>query len=414
MLHRLNMAHVLRVTREHGPLVRSSLVQLSGLSRPTVNDVLAALLAADLVTEAPEDSNAPSGRPGPRARVLAFNARRWLVVGVDVGAAKTLAILADLEGHELATARRETAKGATAADMLSNIRAVVSEVAAKGAAQNRIAAVAVGTPGVVDPVTGTARFAPQLPGWDGIHLQTELGQLAPVVLVESEAHLAVLAEHWQGAATGVQNAVYIQAGVGVGMGVLIDGSVYRGAAGAAGEIGYLPFLGAGARGTPSDAGAFEAAVGADALSALAQDAIAKGEGETILAAAGGGHVGPAAVFGAANDGDPVARGIVDTLVERLGLGVACVAAVLNPEVVVIGGGLAAALGPELPGLREQVARHVPIPPRIELTVLGDRAVALGAVRRAIEQVEDSIFDDLTNAPRAVVTPSPAAGVVPQG
>lgn len=396
LLRRLNLERVLRLVRTDGPMVRSELAGGSGLSRPTINEIVDTLLEAGLVEEELEDGTSRPRRRGPRARVVRFNARRSMVVGLDVGATKTLAILTDLDGELLGEARLSTPRGAAAAEVFDGIRAVLTKaVDSAGMRIDQVAAITVGSPGVFDPATGVVRYVWQLRGWDGLRLASTLEETLGVpVNAESEAHLAIVGEHWKGVAADTRNSVYIQIGVGVGMGILIDGNVYRGSAGAAGEIGYLPV---GADTTSSHrlgAGAFEESVGASAFLRLAERAIADGRGEQILAARQDGQLDPAAVLRAAETGDPTAVTIVGQIVDDLAHGIASVTAVLNPELVVVGGGLAAAFGPHLAELERAVAKHVPIPPRIERSVLGDRAVALGAVRRAIEHVERGIVDDL--------------------
>src|SRR5918996_1827167 len=178
-------------------------------------------------------------------------------------------------------------------------------------------AVAVGTPGVVDPASGRIALAPQLPGWEGLELRQELGRsFRCPVLVENEVRLSVLAERWQGAAQGIDDAVYIQIGVGIGGGILIGGELYRGADGAAGEIGYLPY--------PYDSplangpGPFEHSAGGSAFARLGRGAGAGGGGELFTQLAGGDPeaVDAEVVFAAAAEGDEVARAIIAELTRR--------------------------------------------------------------------------------------------------
>jgi predicted NBD/HSP70 family sugar kinase len=370
---------------------RSAVVVSSGLSKPTVNEVVEGLLADGLIIESLDDSEQLPRRPGPKARLLRFNARRGLVVGVDIGAAKLLALLADLDGNIVATVRHPTPdKGAK--QVLVGIGEVVDEVVARaGVSREAVEVVVVGTPGVVDPSTGVVRFTPQFPDLHGQPLRDLLSRsLETPVLVQSEAHLAVAGEHWRGAAAELRNVVYVQIGVGVGMGILINGEVYHGAAGASGEVGYLPV-----GGPPSDAvedyGPFETAVGAGAFSRLAAEVISRGKGERILAAADGGEPGPEAVLRALEAGDRAARAIVNRILETLGQGLTSVTAILNPEMVVLGGGLARPLEAYLPRLEQTLASAVPAPPRLQVTALGDRAVAMGALRLGIEHVEAQLF-----------------------
>jgi predicted NBD/HSP70 family sugar kinase len=395
VLRQLNLARVLRTIRAQGPLPRSAVVRASGLSKPTVNEVVEALLDAGLIVEFFDDGAVRPRRPGPKARLLRFNSRRWLVVGVDIGAAKILALLSDLDGTVLASVRRSTPRQGTK-EVLQSVRQIVAEaVAQAGVSRESIAVVVVGTPGVIDPTTDIVHFVPQFPEWHGQPLKELLRiSLTAPVLVRSEAHLAVAGEHWRGAATDARNAVYVQMGVGVGMGILIDGNVYRGGAGAAGEIGYMLVDGVLVEST-TRFGPFETAVGATAFARLAAEAVAAGEGEAILAAARGEEPGPAAVLEAAAAGDPTARGITDRILDTLARGLVNVATILNPEIIVLGGGLSASLETHLPRLQQVLTAAMPIPPRIQIAALADQAVAMGALRLGIDHMEVRLFKELS-------------------
>jgi len=394
VLRRLNVAHVLRTIRSEGPMSRGAVVTASGLSKPTVNEVVEGLLADGLITESLDDGEQSPRRPGPKARLLQFNARRGMVVGVDIGAAKLLALLSDLDGNILATVRHPTPDKAVK-KLLEAIGEVVDEaVAQAGVGRDSLEVVVVGTPGVVDPSTGGVVFTPQFPDLHGQPLRDLLSQtLGFSVLVQSEAHLAVAGEHWRGAAAALRNVVYVQMGVGVGMGILINGEVYHGAAGASGEVGYLP-LGGEVPARVEGYGPFESAVGAGAFARLASSAIERGKGEAILAAAVGAEPGPEAVLGALEAGDRAARAIVNRILDTLCQGLTSITAVLNPEMVVLGGGLARPLAAFLPRLEQALAATVPVPPRLQITALGDRAVAMGALRLGIEHVETRLFEML--------------------
>jgi predicted NBD/HSP70 family sugar kinase len=394
---------VLRIIRSEGPMPRSDVVRASGISKPTVNEVVETLLADGLITESLDGGTDRPRRPGPRARLLQFNSRRRLVVGVDVEASRILALLSDLDGTILGSARRPTPHGGRQDEVLRAVRQTVRDVVAQSEADwSVVRAVVVGTPGIVDRESGTVRLVPQLPGWEGRPITRLLSDaLAAPVLLEHDVHLAVIGEYWRGVAAGLRNAAYVQIDVGVGMGFLIDGTVYAGADGAAGEVGYLPVAAPVVRSLPATGaagglGPFEAAAGATAFSALAAEAIARGD-ETGLLPAENGEITAAAVLAAARDGDRTAAGIVDTVLGHLAGGLASIAAVLNPEIVVLGGEVGEQLGAYVPWLQQQLDAAVPAPPRVHVTSLEDQAIALGAVRRGIDTVEAQIFDQLGGA-----------------
>jgi predicted NBD/HSP70 family sugar kinase len=210
------------------------------------------------------------------------------------------------------------------------------------------------------------------------------------VLVENEVRLSILAERWRGVAQGIDDAVYVQIGVGIGGGILIGGELYRGAAGAAGEIGYLPYP--DTKRLANGPGPFEHAAGGSAFARLGREAAAGAEGALLRALAGGDPeaVDAEIVFAAAAQGDKAARAIVAGMTRTIASGIAALVAVLNPATVIIGGGLSRAGAALLEPLERHVAEQAPIPPRLVLSSLGEESVALGAVRLALQRADEQL------------------------
>jgi predicted NBD/HSP70 family sugar kinase len=392
LMRRLNAALVLRAIRDDGPATRATLQRTTGLSKPTVREVVEFLIKTGYVSESPADGAARG--PGPRARILSFRADLGYVLGVDIGANKILALVADLNGSIVGADRRQTDGSKGAEVVLAEVR-----IAARGAlddagvSRSSLKAVAVGTPGIVEPGSGRVTLAPQLAGWEGIRLAAVLGRSFPCrVLVDNEVHLSVLAERWLGAARGIDDVVYMQIGVGIGAGILIGGEVYRGARGAAGEIGYLP-IPDGEDPPAAGLGHFEHAAGGSAFARLGREAARGTDGAVLRELAGGDPeaVDAEIVFAAAARGDEAARRVLEELLDRLARGLASAAALLNPATVIIGGGLSRAGDALLEPLERRVGELVALPPRLVLSALGDEAVALGAVRLATQSVDERLF-----------------------
>ena len=385
LLRRLNSAAILHAVREDGPVSRSDIARATGLSKPTVNAAVELLLEQGYVHE--DDEPAGGGRPGRRPRLLRFAGEIGHVLGIDIGANKVLAIVADLAGQVLVSERRK-----------SDPRRLLEQVeeaagaALEAAGVTSLQAVGVGTPGVVDPASGRVSLAPQLPGWEGIELGARLQPAFDCpVLVDNEVRLSLLAERWRGAAQDIDEAFLVQIGVGIGGGALVGGEVYRGAGGAAGEIGYLPLFDDEEPG--GGLGPFEHAAGATAFSRLARRAAA--ERPTILLELAGGNpdaIDPETVFAAAAVGDDVALEVLDSLFDRLARGIAAAIVVLNPSTVIVGGGVSRAGERLREPLERRIRALVPVAPRVILSQLGDEAVALGGVRLALQEVEQRLFD----------------------
>jgi predicted NBD/HSP70 family sugar kinase len=384
LLRRLNSAAVLHTVREDGPVSRADLARMTGLSKPTVNAAVELLLEQGYVQE---EEPAEGGRPGRRPRLLRFAGDIGHVLGIDIGANKVLVLVADLAGQVIASERRRSDPHA-----LLELVEDAAGAALEAAGVTDLKAVGVGTPGVVDPASGRVTLAPQLPGWEGIELGPRLEPLFDCpVLVDNEVRLSLLAERWRGAAQEIDDAFLVQIGVGIGGAVLFGGEVYRGAVGAAGEIGYLPLF--DEEEPSSGLGPFEHAAGATAFARLARRASA-GRQTMLLELVGGDPdaIDPETVFAAAAVGDDVAREVLDDLFGRLARGIASAIVVLNPATVIVGGGISHAGERLREPLERRIRALVPVAPHVILSQLGDEAVALGGVRLALQRVEQTLFD----------------------
>jgi predicted NBD/HSP70 family sugar kinase len=396
LLRRLNSTLILDTIRRDGPISRAALARATGLSKPTVNQVAELLLEQGFVEEATDVGEAPR-RPGPRARQLRFRADIGHVLGVDVGADKTVALVADLSGRIVATQRREASGSAGRAAVLRVVEAAVHDALAQaGLGPEAVRMAGVGTPGVVDPVSGRISLAPQIAGWDGLDLAAQLERrLGCPVIADNEARLSLLAECWRGAARDLHHVAYVQVGIGIGGALLINGQLYRGKSGAAGEISYLLDVEEPEDDSPgaTPTGPFERAAGGRAYARLGAAAAARPGGAVLRELADGdpGAVSARTVFAAAARGDAAAAAIVAELTARLGRGVANVATVVDPDLVVLGGGIANAGHALLEPVERAVRAAVPFPPPVVLSELGDDGAALGALRGALDAVDELLF-----------------------
>jgi glucokinase len=310
------------------------------------------------------------------------------VIGVDLGGTKLLAGVVDPDLNVHHRAHRQS-YGPTAAEVLDRVVDAIEE--ARSASGQEIAAVAVGVPSMMDQGTGVARNTVHLPLRDVPVRDLLAERLGLPVAVDNDANLAMLAEHRAGAARGCGHAVMLTIGTGIGSGAVIDGRVLRGATGAATEIGHMVIQEDGppcGEGCPNN-GCLESLVSGRALAREALRAAADApRSELGRALEAGTEITGALVTELAHDGDPAARGVVALVGEHLGVGIANVVNIFNPEVVVVGGGVIAAgellLGPA----REVVARRALSPPkevaRIEPATFGAESGMLGAGLLALE------------------------------
>ncbi|MBA2812864.1 ROK family transcriptional regulator [Streptomyces sp. KM273126] len=365
LLRRINSAVVLHALRATDHATLTEITRVTGLSRPTVEGVVEGLVETGLVVERAADEGA-ARRQGRPARRFRFRAEAGHLLGLDIGAHRVTALVADLDGQVLGTLSKDVDEKASADERLERLRTTVAELLRRvGVSRGSLRAVGVGSPGVVE-TDGTVRLGTALPEWTGLKLGERLSRSFKCpVLVENDANAAAVAEHWKGAGTDSDDMVFVLAGLSPGAGSLIGGRLHRGFGGAAGEIGALHLLGRGAR--------------PEALLSTTDEPLHPLDEQAV-----------AEVFAHAREGDERARAAVDRFVDRLVHDVATLVLALDPEVVVIGG-WAAGLDGVLDPLRGELARCCLRPPRVTLSKLGAAAVATGALRLALDHVEEELF-----------------------
>ncbi|AWL31035.1 ROK family protein [Streptomyces albidoflavus] len=365
LLRRINSAVVLHALRGTECATLTEITRVTGLSRPTVEGVVEGQIEAGLVVEVAAEEGA-ARRQGRPARRFRFRAEAGYLLGLEIGSHRVSAVLSDLDGRILGTSQKPVLASAPADERLERLRATVADLLRRtGVSRQAVRAVGVGSPGIVE-ADGTVRLGTALPEWTGLELGERLRRsFRCPVLVENDANTAAVAEHWKGAAAGSDDVVYVMAGLSPGAGSLIGGRLHRGFGGAAGEIGALHLLGRGE--TPETL----LSTNGEPLHPLDEQAVA-------------------AVFADARDGDTQAQAALDRFVRRLVHDVAALVLALDPEVVVIGG-WAAGLDGVLEPLRKELARYCLRTPRVALSVLGEAAVATGALRLALDHVEEQLF-----------------------
>lgn len=380
LLRAINLRATFELVRARGPVGAPHVVRESGLSRPTVGEVIAQLLELGLIRRV----GRTRGLPGPSAQLYDVNPTAGWVLSVDVGREWLRAALSDLSGTIVGRSASRT--GASANAMVGQIRSAADSLSAEvGITRAQLTQVVVGTPGVIRPGDDHLSLAPQLPGWERPRVVTSIReQLGAPVVFENDVKLSAVGEHVEGVAMGSNDFVLISLGTGIGMAAIVEGALRRGASGLAGEIGYLPLEVEGGRphpqGTVWGTGAFERLVTSSAIGDLA--------GRSGLPP----DEGAAGVFSAARLGDPRALGVVDTEAKRLAYAVATVAAVLDPELVVLGGGVGAGGGDLLlPRMRDAMTAISPFSPRLAVSTLGADAVIAGAKATGLRIALDRIF-----------------------
>ncbi|MEU0129695.1 MULTISPECIES: ROK family transcriptional regulator [unclassified Streptomyces] len=374
VLRAMNDRAALDLLVTQGPLTRTRIGELTGLSKPTASQLLARLEEAGLV----RSTGSQSGRPGPKAVLYEIDPSAAHVAALSVGPTGISAVVADITGTVAGSCRVEAE--AIAEDVRHRTAQLVAEAVdgalrPTGLGHGDLAAVVVGTPGAIDPQTGQLRYAPHLPGWHSRSLLADLAEVVgrPVV-IENDVNLAAVAEQYEGAAQDHDHFVLAWLDEGVGAAIVLGGALLRGATGGAGEIGYMPLPGAplarggeADRAGPDSGGGFQSQVSCHAVRELA------GGRELTEALAD--------------------EAVCAEVARRLATGLAAVVAVLDPELVVLSGLVAQAGGEELRRRVEAELTGLALPrPLIRISDIDGDPILTGALRTALAQARDSVFD----------------------
>ena len=311
-------------------------------------------------------------------------------VGVDLGGTKVLVGVVG-ENRKVLYEDQERSAGQGQDELLETLEREVREALE---ARPNVAAVGLGIPCTIDRKRGVAISAVNLPIHNVPIRDLMRERLGIPVFIDNDANVAALAEHRFGAAKGTSDAVMLTIGTGIGGGVIIDGEVYRGATGAASEPGHMviDFDGPPCQGNCPNNGCLETFASGTALAREGRVA-AEGNPESALGRvlAEGGVIDGKAVTDAANDGDPVAVAVVEEAGRRLGAGLSGLANIFEPEVIVIGGGVAKVIGDLMVAPAREELRSRALPPMnevpVELAELGTEAGMVGAAEMARLELE---------------------------
>lgn len=374
LMRELNERIVLNLIREEGPISRAELARQSNLSRSTVSSIIAPLLAGQVVRE----TGTGSSRGGRRPILIEFNFQSGFAIGVELGCTTLSVLLTDLAANTLRQAARRFEIASGPEQCIPLVAGLIEEiVAAAEISPGQIIGVGVGMPGPLAFASGRPIAPPVMPGWHDIPLRAMLEEsLGLRVFLENDANLGALAEHRWGAGQGWRNLAYLYLGsVGIGAGLILDGRLYRGDIGAAGEIGHLMIDNDGPRCRCGGRGCLEAVASTPALLARAQSlGLAAGQIADLI--------------GQARAGEARAVAVIRGAGEHLGIALASILNMINPGCIVIGGELAMAgellLEPLRATLRQRslaaAVDHVAIFPG----TLGADVVAIGAVSIVVQ------------------------------
>ena len=370
----INRGAVLELIRSNGPISRAEIAARLPISLPTLKGMVAELIAAELVRV----TATSAGRGGRKQALLEFNGAAHLVIGLDLGGTKLYGAVADLNGailHELHISHHQT-QSEESYELLCGLLDELMVFARESGKHLR--GVGVGVPGVVSP-SGQVELAPSLE-WNGFPLRQRLEERYRLpVVVKNDVNLAALGELWFGLNGEVENLVLMAIGTGIGAGVVTGGMVHPGFHGMAGEVGYLlPERACLGQAYPGW-GALEQIASGTGIAAQAQrlfETTPPPEGmnrEQALA------ISAEDVFTAARSGAGWAQAILAETIDTLAQAIAAISLVLDPEVILLGGGVSGSADLLVEPILARLRGSIPLTPRIQTARLGYRAAVMGSI-----------------------------------
>ncbi|EFE84706.1 ROK-family transcriptional regulator [Streptomyces albidoflavus] len=379
-LHRANLERVVRAVRLSGSLTQAEIARTTGLSAATVSNIVRELKESGTVEVTPTSAG------GRRARSVSLSGDAGIVIGVDFGHTHLRVAVGNLAHQILAEEAEPLDVDASAEQGFDRAELLVGRLLdATGVDRAKVAGVGLGVPGPIDVASGMLGSTSILPGWSGTQPALALGERIGVpVAVDNDANLGALGELVWGSGRGVRDLAYIKVAGGVGAGLVIDGQIYRGPGGTAGEIGHITLDESGPVCRCGNRGCLETFTAARYVLPLLEPT--HGTGLTMEK-----------VVALAKEGDPGCRRVVADVGRYIGSGVASLCNLLNPSRVVLGGDLAEAGELVLGPIRTSVGRYaIPSAARqLELVPgsLGGRAEVLGALALALREMGDSTLLD---------------------
>lgn len=377
LVREINERRALEVLRNSGALHAAEIARLIGLSRPTTSDILRGLVEFGLVQE-----YLPGAEDSKRAKSV-YEAISDIKVslGIDIGSRFIRASIGDLDGKI-----RSNISIPVKAKSLKSIteyihQAVDDALKESGYKLKDVAAICVGTPGVINQKSGVVSIAGTIAALDGVNLseliRKEFG-IRPTV--ENDINVLTVAEQSAGHGKSCGNFCVLSVGSGLGGGLVLNGQLHRGHHGAAGEIFYIPF------GDPHDKHRSDTNPSGDRIAVIARNLAHKHKGSVLAE-----PYSTIDILQAAKDGDALGKAVIEQEAKRIALYIAAVSAITDVELVVLSGGIGRQADFFLAPIKKLVSEILPFPPTIEVSKLGDNGILIGTLQIATQDARELVF-----------------------
>ncbi|HHY09247.1 MAG TPA: ROK family transcriptional regulator [Firmicutes bacterium] len=373
LMKKMNRATVIQILTKMSPISQTQICRVSSLSRATVSTIISELREEDLVVEVSKKMS----KGGRRRVLLQLNAEAGYVIGVDLGGTKMAGALTDLSGKVVYETKELTNAGTGPQTVFNRLVSFTEKLVKEAKIDKlKIKGAGIGVPGVVIE-DGIVQWAPALK-WRNFPLAQKLKQAFDFpIAVENDVNLQALGEYWYGAGQGADVLVCLAIGTGLGAGIVLNGRVFTGANKAAGEVCNLVTDAAELGREYPGFGFLETKASG---SAVARQYSVKNSNAPQ-------NVDAEYVFKKARQGEETAKEVIADFTRYLAMAVVSIACVLDPELIVLGGGVANCADLFLPQLKSLSYPVLQVRPRLEISALGDKAGVMGAVALTLQGID---------------------------
>lgn len=359
---------------QNGAISRAAIAKQTGLSKQTISEIMRLLEQDGWVRE----TGRTHGHIGRSAVTYELVVDAAHIAAIDLGGTQVRVAIADLAGQILVSDAAPTG-GRAGQKLIDHIVDFTFATAGrKQLSRKKIKLAVIGVPGVPESLTGQVMLAPNIGGFDKMDVRQSFGRgFGCDVMLENDVNLAVLGESWLGRGQGIANLAYVALGTGIGSGLMVGGQLVKGAANAAGEMGFLPFGDDPFAPETLRMGAYESAVAANGIArryqALSREKVSVPE-----------------VFARARDGDSHALAVIEETARYVARGIGAICAIANPGKVILGGSIG--LQPEiLARVQKLLPLCFPYPVIVEAGGLGRRATVVGAAAVGLSHLHNTLF-----------------------
>jgi glucokinase len=383
LLRQINIKAVLETVRTSGPISRAMLAKDLGISRPTISKLVDELITEGWLLELGQGT---SGNAGRKPILLEFNHRNGYILVTDLGGTEMLCGVTDLKGNFLSRVIYPS-HGLDGAEAIVNalFSGMEAAVDQAGIKKERLFAVGLACPGILDKEKGIVKMAPNLKDFDRIPIiQVLRNKFQIPVIVVNDVNAATVGERWRGAGAHANNMIFLSIGTGIGAGIVINGELFEGVNGSAGEIGYLSFaykgLGDREHGfLESVSSGYGLAKAATELNLNSSDRQKTGQ-----------PLSPTEVISLAKENNNYAKEIIEIFVENIVLAINNIVCLLNPEVIVLGGSIISHNTHLFDEIRARINSLTYFPVNLMCSALGEDGATYGVVKLALNAIMDGL------------------------